>query len=178
MGVRTLVPALLGLGAAALWALGTVLGRLVSRDLQFHHITALRFFFGMLILLLIVPMTGSPFVLPLTTWPRLLALALVPGLIALVLYYFGLKTTPASRATLAELAFPITAAAVGVFIQNANLQPTQWVGFSLVLGTIFALALHERTQERTAVRGRNDAEAGVPGSPPAPRDRAPSASRT
>lgn len=173
VGVKTLTPALLGLGAAALWALGTVLGRLASRDLQFHHVTALRFFFGMLTLLVIVPATGSPFLLPVGTWPRLLLLALVPGLIALILYYFGLKTTPASRATLAELAFPLTAAAVGVLIQHASLQPTQWAGFTLVLVTIIALALHERTQERTAVRARNDAAAGVPESP----ERTPSASR-
>ncbi|MDO5683956.1 MAG: EamA family transporter [Propionibacteriaceae bacterium] len=161
VGVNALVPAALGLGSAALWALGTVLGRLVSTELPFHHVTALRFFFGMVALLVIVPATGSPFTMPIATWPRLVLLALVPGLIALVLYYFGLQKTPASRATLAELAFPLTAAAIGVFVQHATLQPTQWLGFALVLAAIIALALHERTQERTAVRTAPDAEAGV-----------------
>ena len=33
--------------AAALWALGTVLGRYLSRDLEFQHISSLRFFFGL-----------------------------------------------------------------------------------------------------------------------------------
>lgn len=164
VGVASLTPALLGLGAAALWGLGTVLGRFVSKDIPFHQITALRFFFGFLTLLLIVPATGSSFVLPMSTWPRLFLLALVPGLLALVLYYFGLKNTPASRATLAELAFPLTAAAVGVFIQHAALQPTQWMGFGLVLATVIALAWHERTQETTAVRTANDATAGLPDS--------------
>ncbi|WP_432558303.1 DMT family transporter [Granulicoccus sp. GXG6511] len=163
VGVNALTPALLGLGSAALWALGTVLGRLVSGELAFHHVTALRFFFGMLALLVIAPATGSPLLMPMATWPRLLVLALVPGLIALVLYYVGLKHTPASRATLAELAFPLTAAAIGVFIQHATLQPTQWAGFVLVLVTIIALALHERTQERTAVRAPT--AAGVPPAP-------------
>lgn len=158
IAVSALVPALLGIAAAALWGLGTVLGRLVSSELSFHHITALRFFFGFLTLLVITPATGSPLLLPTATWPRLLLLALIPGLLALVLYYYGLKQTPASRATLAELAFPVTAAAVGVFIQGATLQPTQWVGFAIVLATIIVLAWHERTMEHPAVRVSNAAE--------------------
>lgn len=156
VGVDALVPALLGVGAAALWGLGTVLGRFASRDLAFHQLTTLRFFFGMLALLVIVPATGAPLVLPTETWPRLLLLALIPGLLALILYYIGLKNTPASRATLAELAFPLTAAAVGVGIQHATLASTQWAGFALVLTTIVALAWHERTQEKTAVRAAED----------------------
>lgn len=155
--VSALVPALLGVAAAALWGLGTVLGRLVSSELAFHHITALRFFFGLLTLLVITPATGAPLLLPMATWPRLLLLALIPGLLALVLYYYGLKQTPASRATLAELAFPLTAAAVGVFIQHATLQPTQWAGFALVLATIILLAWHEHTVEHPAVRVPNSA---------------------
>ena len=35
-------------GAAVLWALGTVLGRYLSRRLEFQHIVTLRFFFGLL----------------------------------------------------------------------------------------------------------------------------------
>lgn len=161
VGVNSLTPALLGLGAAALWGLGTVLGRLVSKDLPFHQVTALRFFFGFLTLLVIVPAMGAPFTLPMATWPRLFSLALVPGLLALILYYFGLKQTPASRATFAELAFPLTAAAVGVLIQHATLQPTQWLGFGIVLATVIALAWHEHTQERTAVRVPNLAKTAL-----------------
>jgi len=162
VGVTSLTPALLGVGAAALWALGTVLGRFVSTELTFHHVTALRFFFGLLALLIIVLLTGSPLQMPMGTWPRLFLLALIPGLLALILYYFGLKNTAASRATLAELAFPLTAAAIGVFVQHATLQPTQWLGFVLVLATIIALALHEGTQQRKAVRVPTPGRAGVP----------------
>ena len=35
-------------GAAVLWALGTVLGRYMSRELEFQHILSLRFFFGLI----------------------------------------------------------------------------------------------------------------------------------
>ena len=42
-------------------------------------------------------------------------LALVTGFAAMFLYYYGLRSTPAVAATIAELAFPITAILVGYF---------------------------------------------------------------
>src|SRR3954462_13789188 len=42
-----LQPTLYALAAATLWALGTVLGRYLSRRLRFQHVTALRFAFGL-----------------------------------------------------------------------------------------------------------------------------------
>src|SRR5581483_7604679 len=45
--VHGLKPALYALGAAVLWALGTVLGRCLARDLRFEHVTTLRFVFGL-----------------------------------------------------------------------------------------------------------------------------------
>ncbi|HVC78502.1 MAG TPA: hypothetical protein VND96_18505, partial [Candidatus Micrarchaeaceae archaeon] len=41
--------------------------------------------------------------------PNLLAIALVPGLLALLLYYRALSKTPASLATIAEMAYPVAA---------------------------------------------------------------------
>lgn len=151
VGVSSLVPALLGLGSAALWALGTVLGRYAGAELKFFHVTTLRFFFGLLTLGVITLAAGNPVLLPMATWPRLLSLALVPGLFSLVLYYFGLRTTPAARATLAELAFPLTAAVVGVVIQHTQLAAGQWVGFVIVLATVIALAWHEHVASSPAV---------------------------
>jgi len=52
--------ALLALGAAALWAGGTVLGRLVSGRLTPHQLTVLRYFFGFLGATAIVVVTGAP----------------------------------------------------------------------------------------------------------------------
>jgi drug/metabolite transporter (DMT)-like permease len=40
--------------------------------------------------------------------PNLIGLAIVPGLCAILLYYRALRSTPASLATLAEAAFPLT----------------------------------------------------------------------
>jgi len=41
--------------------------------------------------------------------PNLLGIALIPGLLALLLYYRALSKTPASLATIAEMAFPVAA---------------------------------------------------------------------
>ncbi|HEX6055991.1 MAG TPA: EamA family transporter, partial [Intrasporangium sp.] len=59
--------------------------------------------------------------------------------------------TPASRATLAELAFPITAAVVGVAVLGRTLAPSQWVGFAIVLVAVVGLVLHEQRSDRPAV---------------------------
>src|SRR5947207_4402624 len=41
-------PVIESLAAAVLWACGTVLGRYLGRELEFHHILSLRFFFGLI----------------------------------------------------------------------------------------------------------------------------------
>ena len=45
---RELVVIVEATAAAVLWALGTVLGRYMSRELEFQHILTLRFFFGLI----------------------------------------------------------------------------------------------------------------------------------
>jgi len=45
--VHGLRPTLYALGAAALWALGTVLGRYLTREMRFEHVATLRFTFGL-----------------------------------------------------------------------------------------------------------------------------------
>lgn len=156
VGVRDLAAAGLALAAAALWAAGTVLGRLVSAELSFLHVTTLRFAVGLVTLAVLAVATGTPVVVPVRLVPQLVLLALVPGLLALVLYYVGLRRTPASRATFAELAFPLTAAAVGVALLDARLDATQWVGFALVLVAVVGLALHERRSGEPAVAAPDD----------------------
>jgi drug/metabolite transporter (DMT)-like permease len=104
-------------------------------------------------------------VVPPELLPRLVLLALIPGLLALVLYYIALRQTPASRATLAELAFPVTAAAVGVTLLDGRLDTSQWVGFAVVLASVVALALHENRAKRPVVAVENRAADALPTRP-------------
>lgn len=149
--VSQVKPAALAVGAAVLWAAGTVLGRLLSRVLSTWEVTTLRFAVGLPAAGVILLVQGHPVAAGVGNLPGLLLLALIPGLIALSLYYFGLQTTPAARATLAELSFPATAAIVGVGVLGKDLTATQWVGFLLVVGMVAALSWHERTSRTKLV---------------------------
>jgi drug/metabolite transporter, DME family len=141
-----LKPTLFALGAAILWALGTVLGRYLTQRLAFQHVTALRFAFGLpasaiALLVLDAPAFASGHD---TFW--IAVLALVTGLIALSLYYYGLQRTPAIAATLAELAFPISAVLVGYFKFGYTLTGWQWVGIALTTLVVTLLPLRPTSE--------------------------------
>lgn len=151
VGISSAFPALLAAGAAALWGAGTVLGRFIGAELAANDVTALRFGFGLLAMVVIVSVRGAWVPVPLDAVPYVVGLALVTGLLALSLYYRALRRTPASRATLAELAFPLTAAAVGVLVLGRSLTPSQWFGFAIVLAAVTALTLNEHHARGAAV---------------------------
>ena len=69
----------------------------------------------------------------------LLALALIPGLAALLIYYRGLRQTPASRAAVAELSFPATAALLNWTLLGASVSPAQIAGFALLWAAIVGM---------------------------------------
>ncbi|WP_245646102.1 DMT family transporter [Nocardiopsis trehalosi] len=141
--------ALLAVGAAALWAAGTVLGRLAGTRMSFMHVTTVRFTIALPVALGITLATGSTLAIGAAQIPLLVTLALVPGLLALSLYYWGLSRTAASRATLAELAFPLVSALVGVAVLGAEPTWSQWTGAAVVLVSVTAMAL-SRSRTRPA----------------------------
>jgi drug/metabolite transporter (DMT)-like permease len=57
----------------------------------------------------------------------------------MILYYRGLRTTPAPVATIAELAFPATALVVNYIWLDATISGWQWVGFVMLWTTIAAI---------------------------------------
>lgn len=144
---------LYALGAAALWASGTVLGRFVLGKLSFTTTTAMRFTLALpvLIVIVLVQYGRSAFahyqssdVLP------FLGIALIPGLLALLLYYRALRSTPATLATIAEMAFPVAATFIASapppYGFNQPLYLPQFVGTALLIAVIFIL---NYTKERT-----------------------------
>lgn len=131
--------AALSIGAATFWGLGTVFGRLLSFKLSFVELTTLRFALGLPASVALVFATNSKPTPPTDDLASLGLLALVPGLIALLFYYYGMRRTPASVATLAELAFPVTAAVVGYLFLQGRLTDTQWVGAGVLTATVFVL---------------------------------------
>lgn len=144
---------LYALGAAALWASGTVLGRFVLGKLSFTTTTALRFTLALPVLILVVVLQfgvsgfthyQSSDVLP------FLGIALIPGFIALLLYYRALASTPATLATIAEMAFPVAATFIASapppYGFNQPLYLPQFIGTGLLIAVIFIL---NYTKERT-----------------------------
>ena len=138
---------LLALGAAAFWASGTVLGRYALGSISFWSMTSLRFTLALPVLVVIVLVQYGPsgfgHYQASDFWPNLLAIAIVPGLLALLLYYRALSKTPASIATIAEMAYPVAATLIFWLPQpvgfNQPLLPLQIFGTALLLGVIVFL---------------------------------------
>ena len=138
-GVDGWAPALLAVSAAFLWGLGTVLGRHLGAKLPFAELTALRLAAGLVAAMVALGVTGDGSAYGRLSAKALLALvllALVPGLLSLLVYYRGLRATPAAAATLGELAFPFTALFLDYLAFGATLSPSQWVGLALLVTTI------------------------------------------
>lgn len=143
-GGAALAAALLALGAAALWGGGTVFGRFLLRRLDFPTLAALRFTLALPALAILVLLSGQglgPGPAAADDWGRFLLLALVPGLLGMLLYYKGLQGTRASIATLAELAFPLSAVVLNWWLLGAALTLSQMVGGALLVGAILRLNL-------------------------------------
>jgi drug/metabolite transporter (DMT)-like permease len=131
VSLHGLLPSLYALAAAALWALGTVLGRFLSLELPFEQVTAVRFAFGLPAALAAALVLGAPLTASWHDQAFIFFLAIVTGLVALLLYYYGLQRTTASVASLAELTFPVVAIAVGYLAFDATLTSTQVAGVAL-----------------------------------------------
>jgi drug/metabolite transporter (DMT)-like permease len=144
---RQLTAALLAVGAAVLWAIGTVLGRMVSARVPSRDVTVLRFAIGLPAAAVVLGLQGTSAAVTVAQLGPLILLALIPGLLALTLYYIGLKATAAGRATLAEMAFPVTATLIGVGFLGASLSATQWIGLAVIVVAVTALGLRERREQ-------------------------------
>jgi len=143
--------ALLVLGAVFLWASGTVLGRYALADVSFVTTAAMRFTLALPVLLVLdVASRGSAAFsgFSIGQLPSFLGIALIPGLLAMLLYYRALSRTPASLATVAELAYPCALfllfslpPPVGL---GAPLQRLQIVGAVILVAAVTALNLVRR----------------------------------
>jgi len=157
---KGLVPIGEAVAAAAMWALGTALGRYMSRELEFQHIISLRFFFGLIAAAIALPVMGAKSYAGAHDSLWIGYLAIVTGLVALSLYYIGLKRTPAMMASIAELTYPAIAVIAGIYAYNSHLRWTQWIGVCLIIGTVTLLPV-QRRRDIVKVTARDAALAGA-----------------
>lgn len=149
-----LIGASLALGAAALWAISTVLGKYALRRVDFHTVTALRFVIAFFFLLLWTGINGG-----LADATKMSAgdagyivlIALVSGGGSLWLYYRGLTTTKASVATIAELGFPLAAVLINAVFLDAQLTPLQLAGMCALLLAVVMLRRENDREPRPSV---------------------------
>ncbi len=135
---------LFAIAAAALWGAGTVFGRYALSTVRFTTLTALRFTTALPALLVTLLIIGGPSAFGnyrMDDVPLYLGIALVPGLFPMLLYYRGLASTPASLATLAELAFPITGILVNLYLVTPPQTVSSWqlAGILILIGSLIAL---------------------------------------
>lgn len=135
--------ALLALGASALWGAATVAGRSLSASLSPGGLAGARFALAVPALLLLtrVPSGAAPAPAHSVHFAAtfLLLIVLLPDLLGMTLYYFGLRGTPASVATLAELCYPLTALVIGVFVQHTAVTQGEWLGLALLILAVIGL---------------------------------------
>ncbi len=133
---------LLALGAAFFWGGSTVFGRFVLRKVSFQMMTSLRFLSALVFLFFLNIYQKTLPELKLATnkdWFFVFMTAIVAGFISLLVYYYGLRSTKASVATLAELAFPFAAVVVNWIFLGATLSVMQIVGGLILLFAIMRL---------------------------------------
>jgi drug/metabolite transporter (DMT)-like permease len=132
------------IAAAALWGAGTVFGRYALAKVRFTTLTALRFTTALPALVILMLVLGGSAAFAsyrAADVPLYIAIALIPGLFPMLLYYRGLASTPASLATLAELAFPITGILVNLLFVTPPQTVSSWqlVGIVVLTGALVAL---------------------------------------
>ncbi len=128
------------LGASFLWGSCTVVGRQALSTLRPSLVAAWRF---TLALPLLVALNAAPLLFakqhataPVFDASAVILLAgiiLLPDVIAMVLYYTGLRSTPASQATIAELAYPLGAMLLGALFLHQRLGVGQYIGIAALI---------------------------------------------
>ena len=144
-GGKNVWAGLLAVGAAFAWGSSTVMGKYSLRELDSRIVTPLRLGLTTLlsgIIILLFMDFGS--------FPRLsseqlfflIAIVFSTGTVALSIYYYGLKKVEASRSTLLEMFWPISAVTIDwVFFDHA-------LTWSQILGAILMLTAIYRVTRR------------------------------
>lgn len=121
----------LAVAAASLWAVSTVIGKVLLNKAPSAVLSFWRFFFGFVTCVGFVVFNSQtrleiPFVTADNTVMRsLFFMALISGFLGVSIYYKGLSKVPASIATILELTFPLTAMWVNATYLDLHLSGVQ-----------------------------------------------------
>lgn len=136
----TLIAALLALSAGFVWAVSTSFSKIVLAKVSYWTATSLRFGLAPVFALIFVfsqnQQNSLTMIVP-SQWMMLLAITFSTGMVALVIYYFGLKKTPARVSTICELTWPASAIFIDYIVYKQGLSATQILGVALLFISIY-----------------------------------------
>ncbi len=135
-GDKTPIAALFSLIAAISFGSSTVFSKRALKNVGFELGTYLRFLISAFVMLVIVLSLGEMNSITSVSerqWIVFLIIAFTTGGPAIFLYYYGLKSTPASVSAICELSFPLTAVLLEYLVHGNMLTMVQWLGVSLLL---------------------------------------------
>ncbi len=142
-GDKTPIAALFSLIAAISFGSSTVFSKRALKNVGFEMGTYLRFLISTIVMIIIVLSLGELNAISSVTnkqWVVFLIIAFTTGGPAIFLYYYGLKSTPASISAICELSFPLTAVLLEYFVHGNMLTLSQWIGVSLLLTGILKVS--------------------------------------
>ncbi len=143
------------LGAAALWGASTVAGRSLIPLVPPATLAGARFALALPPLLAAALLSSQGKAATMahnhqgTAWLLLLLLVLLPDILGMTCYYQGLRKTTASVATLAELCYPLSALLLGLTTLHAHLAAGQWLGLTLLIGSVLRLGVRPHVASET-----------------------------
>ena len=146
--------ALFALGAAFAWGASTAFSRFALFKSSNTLITGLRFWITTVLALLFVFAMGATAQLGAPTsgqFLRFLAIAFSTGMVALWIYYKGLKHTQVKVAAILELAFPLVAVLIDIFVYKTFLASTQYLAALVLLFAMYRVAKLNVSEEEGTV---------------------------
>lgn len=149
-GKDTALAALFAIGAAASWGVSTALSKYSLEGVHSIQVTATRFALVPFFALAIALIMGDANQLGNVTfeqWRYIVAITFSTGLVALGIYYYGLKRIMASRSTILELTWPISAVVIGFFFLDETFTATQWLGAGVLTGVVLIISQSQRDTE-------------------------------
>ena len=146
-GADTAMAALFAVGAAAAWGVSTALSKYSLKGVNSVQTTATRFAIVPFFALAFAFILGDSSELTSITgeqWKYLIAITFSTGLLALSVYYYGLKRVMASRSTILELTWPVSAVAVGFLFRDETFTATQWIGAIALTAIIYTIVRSQK----------------------------------
>lgn len=150
-GDKTTMAALLAVGAAASWGISTALSKFALQSVPVLAATGIRFFFTGVISFVFVLGQGNMSLLGAlnpTQWGTIVVITFTTGMAALALYYYGLKKIPASRSTLLELTWPLSALLIGFFFLGERMTLSQAIASIVLIWVMYMVARNADSQSK------------------------------